>query len=368
MPANVNYEFANAKKKYEEAQTNDEKLIGLQEMLSTAPSHKGAENLRKDLSRKIASLKSKMEKQTQAAKKTGHTINIKKEGAGQVLVVGLPNSGKSTFLAEITNAKPEIAAYPFTTTKPEIGTLNYGGAHIQLVELPSFLDGGELMSQVYSMIRVADALVLVISDCQFYQIDLLLENLEKQDVYLTKKRPNVKIVKSDFVGVSFVNQHNLLIDKQKAINLLRDSGYRSHTFILNQKIDMDDLLLLINPRAKYMKAICVSLPINNIKKKTNIYKKIKIYDLEEKEDLTDEIFYMLDKIVVYTKKPGKKADVKEPLVLDNNSTVMDASKDIHKTIYKNLKSARVWGSSKYNGQKVSKNYILKNKDIVEFLM
>jgi uncharacterized protein len=368
MPANVSYEYAYAKKKYDEAQTNEEKLIALQEMASTAPSHKGAENLRKDISRKIASLKSKMEKQAASAKKSGHTINIRKEGAGQVLLVGLPNSGKSTFLQEYTNAKPEIASYPFTTTKPEIGTLDYGGAHIQLIELPSFLEYGELSSQVYSMIRVADAIVLVISDGNISQLEKILYYLENQNIYVTKKKPKVKIVRSDFLGVAFINEQNLLINKEKAINLLKDSGYKSHTFILNQKINMDDLLLLINPRATYLNAICVSVPINNIKTPKTKHKTIEIYDFEDKNEITDKIFNMLNKKIVYTKRPGQKADVQEPLVLDNSESVLDAAKEIHKTIYKNLKSAKVWGSTRYPGQEVSKNYILKNKDIVEFIM
>lgn len=368
MPANVSYEYANAKKKFDEAQTNEEKLIALQEMASTAPSHKGAENLRKDISRKIASLKSKMEKQAGSTKKSGYTINVKKEGAGQVLLVGLPNSGKSTFLKEYTNAKPLIAAYPFTTTRPELGTLDYGGAHIQLIELPSFLEYGELSSQIYSMIRVADALVLIISDGNIEQLEHILYYLEKQNIYVTKKKPNVKIVKSDFVGVAFVNDQNLLVDKEKAINLLKDSGYKSHTFILNQKITMDDLLLLINPRAKYITAICVSIPINNIKLKKTNYKNIDLFNFEDHDKITDKIFNMLNKIIVYTKKPGQKADIKEPLVLSNNETVLDAAKEIHKTIYKNLKSANVWGSTRFPGQKVSKKYVLKNKDVVEFIM
>jgi uncharacterized protein len=366
MPANVNYEYVAAKRKYEEAQTNDEKLIALQEMASTAPSHKGAENLRKDISRKIASLKSKIEKQT--TKKTGYTINVKKEGAGQVLVVGLPNSGKSTFLAEFTNAKPLIASYPFTTKKPEIGSLNYGGAHIQIVETPSFLEPGELSSQIYSMIRVADALIIVINGDNVSQLDKIIEYLQKQDIFITKQKPNIKIVKSNFVGVSFVNENNLLTNKEKAINLLKDSGFRSHTFILNQQTKIEDILTTINPRARFLKAFCVSIPFNNNKINIKQYKNIKIYNLEDKKQITDEIFYMLDKIIVYTKKPGQKADIEEPLVLDKNTCVLDAAKDIHKTIYKNLKSAKVWGSTKYPGQEVSKKYILKNNDVVEFIM
>jgi ribosome-interacting GTPase 1 len=61
-------------------------------------------------------------------------------------------------------------------------------------------------------------------------------------------------------------------------------------------------------------------------------------------------------------------DKTEPLVLDKGNNVLEAARLIHKNIRKNLKSAKVWGSTRYPGQTVSRNYILKNKDVVEFNM
>ena len=368
MPANVTYEFSAAKEKFEAARTDDEKLIALQEMLSAAPNHKGGENLRKDISRKIADLKNRMEKKAQAQKKSGHTINIKKDGAGQVVLVGLPNSGKSTFLTKFTNAKPVIASYPYTTTKPEVGVLNFGGALIQIVELPAFLDTKEMAPQIFSMIRIADATILIFDDSNFDHLNNLITLLEEQDIYVTKEKPKIDIVKSQFPGVSFVNEQNLLVKKEDAELLLRDAGFRTHTIILNQKTTMQDLLLLINPRASYQKTIAISIPITGKKLTKNIHRSIPLFDFDEVDAINEKIFELVDKIIVYTKKPGQKADLKDPLVIDKNGTVKDAARAIHKDIYQDLKSAKVWGSTKFPGQTVSKEYVLRNKDVVEFVV
>jgi len=366
MPANVSFEYAIAQKKYDEARNDEEKVIALQEMISRAPAHKGGENLRKDLSRKLASLKSKLEKQAAAAKKSGSTINIKKEGAGQILILGFPNSGKSTFLTHYTNAKPLIASYPYTTTKPDVGVLDYGGAMIQLIEIPAFLKNHELTPQIYSMVRVCDALVLMIKDGSLDELDRLIKILNDQDIYVTKKKPNITISKSEFSGVSFVNDHFLTISKERAIEIFKSSGLRAHNVILNQKTTLDDLMLLINPRATFISAICVSMPFTKKLSEVIVHKSIPIYDASFKQNVTEKIFEILDSVIVYTKRPGEKAEITEPLVLDKGQTVLDAAKIIHKTISKNLKSAKVWGSTKYPGQTVSKKYVLKNKDVVEF--
>jgi ribosome-interacting GTPase 1 len=368
MPINASFEFALAQKKYDEAKNDEEKIVALQEMISRAPAHKGGENLRKDLSRKLASLKTKIEKQAAARKRTGNTINIKKEGAGQVLLIGDVNCGKSTFLTEYTNSKPLIDSYPYTTTKPEVGILDYGGALIQLIELPSFLQNHELTPQIYSMIRVTDALVLVIKDGNIKELDNLIAILDAQDVFITKKKPNIQITKSDFPGVSFVNEHYLKVNKEEAIEILKSSGFRAHNIILNQKTTLDDLILLINPRASFISAICVSIPFSKKVSGIKIHKTIPIYDATLKKDVTEKIYEILNKVIVYTKKPGQKVDKTEPLVLDKGNNVLEAARLIHKNIRKNLKSAKVWGSTRYPGQTVSRNYILKNKDVVEFNM
>ncbi|MDO8625104.1 MAG: GTP-binding protein, partial [Candidatus Diapherotrites archaeon] len=104
MTVNAGYEFEAAKTKYENATTPEAKLAALQEMYTTVPKHKASENMRAELSKKIALAKHEIEKQSEQKSKrgSGESLAVKKEGAGQIVVIGLPNAGKSTVLHALT--------------------------------------------------------------------------------------------------------------------------------------------------------------------------------------------------------------------------------------------------------------------------
>jgi ribosome-interacting GTPase 1 len=134
MPANATPEYAQAQRKYLEARTREEKLVALEEMLRTAPKHKGAANLLKELKRRLAKLKA----QEEGGKKGARRItSLPKEGDVQICMIGLTQSGKSTMLSKLTNTKPEISNRPYTTNRPEMGVAEWTGVKIQLVEIPS---------------------------------------------------------------------------------------------------------------------------------------------------------------------------------------------------------------------------------------
>ncbi|MFN3476461.1 MAG: GTPase, partial [Candidatus Methylomirabilales bacterium] len=134
MPANLPPQYHEAEQRYREAKTPQEKIEALEEMLAIIPKHKGTEHLIGDLRRRIA--KHKAEAQKKGGPRRGSSIFVEREGAGQVVLVGPPNAGKSTIVGLLTNAKVEVAEYPFTTRKPVAGIMPFENIQIQLVDLP----------------------------------------------------------------------------------------------------------------------------------------------------------------------------------------------------------------------------------------
>ena len=77
------------------------------------------------------------------------------------------------------------------------------------------------------------------------------------------------------------------------------------------------------------------------------------------------LFETLGRIRIYAKEPGKKADVARPFVLPHGATVHDLALHVHKEIAERLKYARIWGSSRFDGQQVDREHALADRDVVE---
>jgi len=172
MPTNVTAEYTAAELEYSEVRTTSEKLKALQKMLSLAPTHKGAEKLRQNIKTKIAKLKEQLKKEAAKKKGTGG-ISIPKEGAAQIVLVGPTNAGKSTLLKELTGAKVEIADYPFTTTKPEVGIMDHKGIKLQIIEIPAIIEDfseTENGNAYLGLIRQADLMVLLFNNEEEYKL------------------------------------------------------------------------------------------------------------------------------------------------------------------------------------------------------
>jgi len=133
MPANLPPQYFEVEKKFRLAKNAADKITALEEMLAIMPKHKGTDHLRADLRRKIARLTQVSEKKaaTQRA-----SMLIDKEGAAQLVVIGLPNAGKSQLVASVTNASPTVAEYPFTTQSATPGMMEFENIQIQLIDTP----------------------------------------------------------------------------------------------------------------------------------------------------------------------------------------------------------------------------------------
>lgn len=376
MPTNVSIEFALAQKKYEQARTLQEKLAALLEMQKYAPSHKGAENLRAEISRKIKIIREKIEKQEEQRKKTtARSFSVKKEGIGQIVLVGMPNSGKSALLKALTNADVEIASYAFTTKEPAVGMMDYEKAQIQLVEVPAIIEGSSAGKargpEVLSIVRNADAIALVLdANNALYEFSVLMNELSNADIRLNESKPKIEIKKSEFHGISVVGEKYLQMPKKELEAYLKKRGLYNVSVILAEPTDYRKIDIALNKRLVYKKALAVlvdkfgsaTVP-EEIKKKMPALL-IRKYSKEEIEELKKALFNLLDVVLVYTKKPGQ-APAEKPLALPVGSTIEDVAEHLHQDFSKKLKYARVWGSTKFPGQKVSKDYVVQNHDIVE---
>ncbi len=154
MPANVTVDYVKAEEKYRNARTKVEKIRALEEMLATIPKHKGTEKMQSQIKSKLSKLKQQTEK------KLGRRVStIPKEGDAQICILGLTQSGKSTLLSKLTNARPDISSRPFTTIRPEVGTLEYKGVRIQLIEIPSTFQPVHM-----SIAQNTDGIILIYKD------------------------------------------------------------------------------------------------------------------------------------------------------------------------------------------------------------
>ncbi len=227
MPVNAGYEFGLAQEEFNIASTTEEKIRALEKMLTTVPKHKSSEGIQKEIKTKLAKLKDKVEKQR--AKKSGYSVSVKKEGAASVVLVGLTKSGKSYVLSKITNAKPEISQYEYTTKMPEVGTMDYEGVKLQVIELPSFFEGYSDSSKGPSFIsiaRTADLIVIVLNGTKELNEQLyIIENeFRKSFVNLEKERNVLVLINIEFrrffCNYKVVSLENLKEQIWKKLNLV----------------------------------------------------------------------------------------------------------------------------------------------------
>ena len=295
----------------------------LQEMLAIMPKHKGTEKLQAELRTKISKLR-KEEQRKRAQRRKVHGYHVEREGAAQVVLVGPPNSGKSQLVATLTNATPEIAAYPFTTRKPSVGMMDFEDIKIQLVDTPPLTEDSPEWWMVEIM-RNADLLLGV--------FDLGEETLAAHAKTIMDRLEQSKITVSDAP---------------------KEEGYvEKKLLILANKSDVEGAEVRFD-RLK-----------GNYQNRFQIVKTT-LKDLSQAAGLKRLIFDALCIVRVYTKAPGKPADMKDPLILRRGDTVLDAGRSIHKDFGRELKYARVWGGDHLQGQRVEKTYALQDKDIVEF--
>ncbi|AZR72269.1 GTP-binding protein HSR1 [Anoxybacter fermentans] len=323
MPANLTPEYLAAEEAYRNAKTVEEKIAALEEMLATIPKHKGTDKMQADIKRRLSKLRKAGDNKKGGSRQYDPYL-VEKQGAGQVVLVGFPNSGKSSLVKSLTNAKVKVAPYPFTTPLPQPGMMPYEDILIQLIDTPPITEEG-IPGPFTTTIRNGD-LLLLLTDLS---TDECIDQLQMILKFLKEKR----ILRKELIeGVSAFTIDECIVIGSKA----DDEKSQERLEIIKELIpDSPDIL-----------PISTETGLNLDKLKELIFKKLKI-------------------IRIYSKVPGKNPDMDRPFILKEGSTVLDFARQIHKDFAENLKNARVWGSARFDGQAVPQDYQLKDRDIVE---
>jgi len=298
MPINAHPDYLKAEKEYLKATTTEDKMYYLEEMIRRAPSHKGGENLRAELKARLKKLREKQEK---ASKKAGGRKGIRKEGF-QLVLIGFTNTGKSSLLAKLTNAKPLITSHQFTTFQPEIGTFSYQGINAQIIDQPSL--GSENFD--IGLVNNADCLIYVIES--FDQISEIQKQIPR-----AKSKKIIVLNKSD--------KHNQ-----------------------NKKRKLEATM-----KSKRLNGLLISTKDN--------------YRLEELKQLLSTETGM---IRIYMKEPHKPASPKPLVLKTGARVKDVAEHILKGFSKKVKETRITGPSSKFPNQKVGLRHIMKDKDIIEF--
>ena len=315
MPANLTPQYMDAEKRFKQAQSVEDKIAALEEMMSTIPKHKGTEKLQAELKKKMSALR---KESTDQSKKGGRRESyvVEREGARQLALVGAPNCGKSQLVRATTHATPEVADYPYTTRNPIPAMLTFENVRLQLVDLPP-ISTEYTESWVPQVIRNADAVLWVVDLAD----DDVLERIDETRTFLANAHADLEQMKVLIVG-----------------NKMDAEGAGDREAIVRETLQN-------------------RLPMTTISASSA--------SPEDLEQFKRVVYDFLDVVRVYTKAPGKKPDFSDPYVVDRGSTVLDVAEKVHHDFVENLKYARIWGEGKVDGIMVPRDFVISEGDVLE---
>ena len=388
MPTNVTPEFDRQRQIYENTEGLEQRIIELTKLLSFVPRHKGAERMKGDYRKKLAILKAQLQKQKEQdrARRSGGGSEegvVRKEGAGQICLIGVTNSGKSTLINAVTNAELDVGDYPFTTPIPTPAMLTLQDINIQLVELPGVFEGSHktgIGRQALSVARNTDCIAILIDLSRDIepQMTTILNELDHARIRLNKEKTAVRIEKVGQGGRMIYGAQNYQGDIEEIHDYLIARRITNIIIRLQKPATFEQLVDAMDASVAYVRAMVIATKGDSSGSENRFAELQKTYNerfgiigisAEKNENLDDMSWVMyksLDILRVYTKIPGKKREMK-PIVLPEGSVVEDAAAKVHKELFVERFRAAVIirVKDKIKRRTVGLNYPLVDGDVLQ---
>ena len=334
IPTNVTPEYKKAEAAYRGAREPQERLELLREMLRTIPKHKGTEHRQADIKTKLKELTEELASPKKAGSRSGTPTSIRPDGAGQVVLLGPPNSGKSALHARLTGSHTNVGPYPFSTQFPQPGMCPVADIDIQLVDLPA-VSSEHPVPWISNAVQQADGCLLVVDvnypGCVAAVTDLIAV-LSSRKIRLTGNWPR---------GVAQIADE----DDPFAILL--------PTLVVGSKSE------LTGNATEELQILCdltdLEVPTLAVSAETG----------QGLSELGWWLFDALGVVRVYTKLPGKTADSDRPYTVRRGNSVEDVAVLVHRDMASKLKYARLWSAGETGFRQVGRDYLLKDQDIIE---
>jgi len=324
MPANLPPDYYAADERYRQAKTAEEKIRILEEMLAIMPKHKGTDHLKADLRARI----SRLEKEGSKKKTTTVKFNpyvVEREDCPQLTLIGPANSGKSALLNRLTGASSEVAEYPYTTTMPFPGIMRHNYYRFQIVDLPPVM-GDTMEGWMGDLLRTSDGTIITLdasSDKTLEAVEPLFKAIDGANVFLsglhTEKAPLGTVPKKAVIALTKCDKAS-----SEVVDLLQSEYGRRFRLV-----------------------------------KTSAFGEL------DTDVFTSAVADAISVLRIFTKIPGKKADIDEPYIVKRGITVIELAESVHREIAEDFKFARIWGKKVFDGQRVGKDHLLEDEDIVE---
>jgi ribosome-interacting GTPase 1 len=326
MPANLTHKYQKAEEEYRRAQSPEEQIACLEHMLQVIPKHKGTEKLQADLKSRLKEARAEQQVEKASAKKR-LSYRIPRQGAGTVVVIGGPNAGKSRVLAELSNAAPEVAPYPFTTREPFPAMMRVNDVLVQLIDTPPVTDA-HFEPYINSFARTADLVLLC--------MDGSSDDAPDDTVAVIRQLDSRKTLLAETTGFDENDFSRLRVKTRIVVTRADDPDADTRVAFLRELL----------PR---------ELPSLRVE-----------FDHDEsRESLRNAIFEALEVIRVYTKAPGSPAVYEDPFTVPMGGTVEDLATRVHRDLAERLKFARIWGAEVHDGQSVGREHVLRDGDMLE---